>query len=54
MDEAEKQRKFERLRAALDGIQLEPEQTSDDIKDQSEDTGRDKEILRDVPPHHGN
>jgi hypothetical protein len=39
-----------RLRALLDGIELTPEQTSDDIAPPS---NRDRELLEDVPPHHG-
>lgn len=39
-----------RLRALLDGIELTPEQTSDDIVPPS---NRDRELLEDVPPHHG-
>ena len=40
-----------RLRAALDGVDLTPEQTQDD-KPEPEDS-RDSQILREVPPHHG-
>ena len=40
-----------KLRALLDGLELTPEQTKDDIVKSS---NRDSEILRDVPPHHGN
>jgi hypothetical protein len=40
-----------KLRALLDGLDLTPEQTKDDIVKSS---NRDSEILRDVPPHHGN
>lgn len=43
--------KNEKLRALLDGLELTPEQTKDDI---APSTNRDSEILRDVPPHHGN
>lgn len=39
-----------RLRALLDGVELAPSQTSDDIAPK---VNRDSEILRDVPPHHG-
>jgi hypothetical protein len=39
-----------RLRALLDEIELTPEQTSDDMAPQ---TNRDRELLEDVPPHHG-
>ena len=38
------------LRALLDGVELTPEQTSDDI---APTTNRDKELLEDVPPQHG-
>ena len=34
----------------LDGVELTPEQTSDDIAPPS---NRDRELLEDVPPHHG-
>jgi hypothetical protein len=40
-----------KLRALLDGLDLTPEQTKDD---QAKPVSRDSEILRDVPPHHGN
>jgi hypothetical protein len=38
------------LRALLDGVELTPEQTGDDIAPPS---NRDRELLEDVPPHHG-
>jgi hypothetical protein len=38
------------LRALLDGVELTPEQTSDDVAPSS---NRDRELLDDVPPHHG-
>ncbi|MEY4900722.1 MAG: hypothetical protein RL741_1083 [Actinomycetota bacterium] len=40
-----------RLRALLDDVELTPEQTSDDIVPK---TNRDRELIDDVPPHHGN
>ncbi len=43
--------KNHKLRALLDGLDLTPEQTKEDI---SKPSNRDSEILRDVPPHHGN
>lgn len=39
-----------RLRALLDNLELTPEQTSDDVAPPS---NRDREMLEDVPPHHG-
>ena len=41
----------QKLRALLDDLDLTPEQTKDD---QAKPVSRDSEILRDVPPHHGN
>ena len=41
----------QKLRALLDGLDLTPAQTTDD---QAKPVSRDSEILRDVPPHHGN
>ena len=41
----------QKLRALLDGLDLTPEQTKDD---RAKPVNRDSEILRDVPPHHGN
>lgn len=38
-----------RLRALLDGVELAPSQTSDDIAPK---VNRDSELLGDVPPHH--
>ena len=46
----QKQESAKRLRALLDGVDLAPEQTSDDIAPK---TSRDRELLEDVPPHHG-
>lgn len=48
--------KNEKLRALLDGLDLTPEQTKDDIeiKSSATESNRDREILGDVPPHHGN
>jgi hypothetical protein len=39
-----------KLRALLDGVELTPEQTSDDV---IPPINRDRELLEDVPPHHG-
>ena len=39
-----------KLRALLDEVELTPEQTSDDVAPPS---NRDRELLEDVPPHHG-
>ena len=38
-----------KLRALLDGVELTPEQTSDDVAPKS---SRDRELIEDVPPHH--
>lgn len=44
-----------RLRAALDGVTLLPDTTSDERGDETgaSETGRDAELRRNVPPHHG-
>lgn len=42
--------KNKKLRALLDGLELTPEQTKDDVAPTS---NRDSEILGNVPPHHG-
>ena len=42
--------KNEKLRALLAGLDLAPDQTTDDL---TKPSNRDSEILRDVPPHHG-
>ena len=47
----QKAQSAKRLRALLDDVELAPEQTSDDIAPK---TNRDRELLEDVPPHHGN
>ena len=39
-----------RLRELLDGVELIPEQTSDDVVPPLD---RDRQLLEDVPPHHG-
>ena len=46
-----KARSAKRLRALLDAVELAPEQTSDDAAPK---INRDRELLEDVPPHHGN
>ena len=46
----EKTKSSARLRALLDEVELTPEQTSDDVAPPS---NRDRELLEDVPPHHG-
>lgn len=48
--QTQKQESAKKLRALLDGVDLAPEQTSDDIAPKS---NRDRELLEDVPPHHG-
>jgi len=44
-----------RLRAALDGVELLPETTSDDRvqRPAKEERRRDAEMRRNKPPHHG-
>ena len=58
----EEQRKAEarrRLRAALDGVELLPEETTDErllkaaAQAAREDADRDAEFQRNKPPHHG-
>jgi hypothetical protein len=47
----QKAQSAKRLRALLNDVELAPEQTSDDIAPK---INRDRELLDDVPPHHGN
>jgi hypothetical protein len=47
---AAKAKSSARLRELLDEVELTPEQTSDDVAPAS---NRDRELLEDVPPHHG-
>lgn len=58
----EEQRKAEarkRLRAALDGVELLPEETADErlirssAQAEREEADRDAEFQRNKPPHHG-
>lgn len=48
-----------RLRAALDGVELLPEMTSDDLlirassQSDGEQDARDAEFVQNKPPHHG-
>lgn len=45
-----------RLRAELDGVDLAPEETADDIairESSAAQQSRDEQIAGDVPPHHG-
>lgn len=53
-DEREREAR-RRLRAALDGVDLAPEETSDDraIRESVQQSDRDDQLQRDVPPHHG-
>ena len=52
MDEERKRR----LRAALDGVALNPEQTNDDVAPMpdaiAEEESRDREFDANRPPHH--
>lgn len=48
-DELKAQNK--KLRSLIDGLDLTPEETRDDILVQ---VNRDVEILQNKPPHHGN
>lgn len=54
-DEASRDDEAKRkLRAALDGVDLLPETTSDERPDAPiADGSRDAELRRNVPPHHG-
>jgi len=47
----QKAQSAKRLRALLDDVELTPEQTNDDVAPK---TNRDRELIDDVPPHHGN
>ena len=40
------------LRAALDGVELTPDVTQDEISPPAQDTGRDQEMVANKPPHH--
>ena len=45
-----------RLRAELDGVDLTPDETADDIairESSVAQVSRDEQLERDVPPHHG-
>ena len=58
-EEARKAEAKRRLRAALDGAELLPEETRDDraIREEAQaersDADRDAEFMRNKPPHHG-
>lgn len=53
-DDADAQRRRRQLRAALDGLKLTPESTTDDEADPREEKrqNRDDEFARNRPPHH--
>jgi hypothetical protein len=57
VDEDERLRRARaRLRAELDGVDLAPEETADDIairESSAAEQSRDDQLARDVPPHHG-
>jgi hypothetical protein len=40
------------LRAALDGVELTPDVTQDEISPPAQDSGRDQEMVANKPPHH--
>lgn len=53
-DEARAEAAKRRLRAALDGVELLPDTTSDERVDApTQDGSREAELKRNVPPHHG-
>ncbi len=58
-DEVRKAEARRRLRTALDGVELLPEETSADrairqsAQAERSDADRDAEIMRNKPPHHG-
>lgn len=58
-DELRKAEARRRLRAALDGVELLPEETTDErlirasADMQREESDRDAEFQRNKPPHHG-
>ena len=41
------------LRAALDGVELTPEITQDEMQPPAQDSNRDQEMVANKPPHHG-
>jgi hypothetical protein len=43
----------ERMLRILRGVEIEPQQTSDDVDSDKSDADRDKQLKDDVPPHHG-
>ena len=49
---AERAERAKRLRAALDGLELAPEVTSDD-RPETDEKARDREFEANRPPHHG-
>ena len=58
-DEARRAEAKRRLRAALDAVELLPEETADDrvirqsTQAQRSENDRDAEFVRNKPPHHG-
>lgn len=58
-DEQRKAEARRRLRAALDGVELLPEETTDErlirasAQAEREEADRDAEFQRNKPPHHG-
>ena len=42
-----------RMLRALRGVDLDPQQTTDDVVAPAESGNRDQEMKDDVPPHHG-
>ena len=40
------------MRAALDGVELTPDVTQDEIPAPAQDSGRDQEMVANKPPHH--
>lgn len=55
MDKTAEQLAAERrraLRAALDGVELTPEITQDEMQPPIQDVNRDQEMVANKPPHH--
>lgn len=52
-EEREQAAKRARLRAAMDGVVLAPETTSDDVAESEDPKQRDREFEANRPPHHG-
>jgi hypothetical protein len=53
VSQQKRQESRDSLLRVLRGVNLDPQQTSDDLEPLAVDLQRDQQLKEDVPPHHG-